>query len=33
MDEERFNELRDEFDRIVEDGERIAPPERLEEDA
>lgn len=31
MDKARFDELSDEFDRIVEDGERIDPPEQLEE--
>lgn len=31
MDEDRFDELSDEFDRIIEDGERIEPAEPIEE--
>lgn len=33
MNEQRFDELSDEFDRIVEEGERIDPPDELEEEA
>lgn len=31
MDKKRFDELSEEFDRIVEEGERIEPQEPLEE--
>lgn len=33
MNEQRFDELSDEFERIVEEGERIDPPDELEEEA
>lgn len=33
MNKERFDELNQEFDQIVEEGERIDPPDELEEGA